>query len=209
MSSSCFCGSAWCCPNFTIFFSNEAVNVGDGISWRFMAANVEGSTTIGTQTLVRRLGCRDHPEKTPGGFVTFQPFFFLLCMEYNYILKTIVGASSLRGITGEKRLHAFTTPWKHGTGFPGLFLLFPGPRCLIHFLNSSSPLRKRAGWWDRISLLWIWLGEWKAREKVWITCFFRLLGAKRLVYSSCQFVNCEAQQKHLFFGLMTFGAKQS
>lgn len=101
------------------------------------------------------------PRKNSWWICNISTIFFLLCMEYNYILKTIVGASSLRGITGEKRLHAFTTPWKHGTGFPGLFLLFPGPRCLIHFLNSSSPLRKRAGWWDRISLLWIWLGEWK------------------------------------------------
>ena len=50
---------------YHLFFIPEAVNVGDGISWRFMAANVEGSTTIGTQTLVPRLGCRDHPEKTP------------------------------------------------------------------------------------------------------------------------------------------------
>ena len=63
----------------------------------------------------------------------FSTIFFLLCMEYNYILKTIVGASSLRGITGEKRcfvfpvffheLQAFTTAKR--TGFPGLFLLFP------------------------------------------------------------------------------------
>ena len=117
----------------------------------------------------------------------FSTIFFLLCMEYNYILKTIVGASSLRGITGEKRCFVFPvfftnfrpSPPQNAQVFQ-VFFFFSLTRCLIHFLNSSSPLRKRAGWWDRISLLEIWWGEWKAREKVWITCFFSSFGYKKV-----------------------------
>lgn len=120
------------------------------------------------------LGCRLSPRKKLQKWIcNISTILFLLCMEYNYILKTIVGASSLR-VAGEKRCFFFSfrpSPLQNAQVFQ-VFFFFSLTRCLIHFLNSSSPLRKRAGWWDRIFFAVNLVGRMKGQGKGMNNFFF-------------------------------------
>lgn len=157
------------------------------------------------------LGCRLSPRKKLQKWIcNISTILFLLCMEYNYILKTIVGASSLR-VAGEKRCFFFSfrpSPLQNAQVFQ-VFFFFSLTRCLIHFLNSSSPLRKRAGWWDRIFFAVNLVGRMKGQGKGMNNFFFPSLGTKRLVTVVVSLQTVQAQQKHFFFWTYDLWGKQS
>ena len=120
------------------------------------------------------------PRKNSWWICNISTIFFLLCMEYNYILKTIVGASSLRGITGEKKASCLHHPMKTWHRFSRSFSSFPWSQVLDPFpqLIFTPPQEGRLVGSDFFAVNLV--GRMKGQGKGMNNLFFSSFGCKKV-----------------------------